>query len=285
MLRQLTIKNFAIVESVSLEFGPHFNVLTGETGAGKSLIVDALYFLLGDKIDPEMLPTEGERMVVEALFQMPSRKPRHAACCGTRASTHKRAKSTSSANLPAPRARPEAIINGEIATAALAAEVGEDLVDIHGQHEHQAIFNTHKHRHLVDSFGHLEHLLSSTDTAYQTLKMLLDERDSLGGDPREIARKTDLLQFQVNEIAAAKLGEIIEDELLRYYQKLKHAEKITSFLKEAQRLVDEDGGGGVDRAFRHGRRPNQGRAPGWTPTWKTWSRPPWTSRIPQSAFL
>ena len=75
MLRTLSIKNFAIVEAVSLEFGPHFNVLTGETGAGKSLIVDALYFLLGDKIDPEMLPTEGERTVVEALFQMPPESP------------------------------------------------------------------------------------------------------------------------------------------------------------------------------------------------------------------
>src|SRR5579863_3784650 len=71
MLRQLFIKNFAIVDSITLEFGPGFNVLTGETGAGKSMIVDALYFLLGDRISVDMLRSGEERAVVEALFQIP----------------------------------------------------------------------------------------------------------------------------------------------------------------------------------------------------------------------
>src|SRR5271155_401863 len=75
MLRQLSIKNFAIVDSVTMEFGPGFNVLTGETGAGKSLIVDALYFLLGDRISSEMLRAGEERAVVEALFQVPPKSP------------------------------------------------------------------------------------------------------------------------------------------------------------------------------------------------------------------
>lgn len=243
MLRQLSIKNFAIVESVSLEFGPHFNVLTGETGAGKSLIVDALYFLLGDRIDSELIPAGGERTVVEALFQIPDDNPtvkllREKGIDPLGGEIHIKREFTRSSG------KTRSFINGEIATAALAAEVGEGLVDIHGQHEHQAIFNTHKHRHLIDAFGHLEPLLTSTGKAYQVLKALLTERETLGGDPREIARKTDLLEFQVNEIAAAKLENIQEAELLQHYQKLKHAEKITGYLQEAQRFMDEEGGGG-----------------------------------------
>jgi len=244
MLRQLSIKNFAIVDSVGLEFGPKFNVLTGETGAGKSLIVDALYFLLGDRIDSELLPTGGERTVVEALFQISNVHPlnpllKEKGIDPQGGEIHIKREFTRSSG------KTRSFINGEIATASLAAEVGEGLVDIHGQHEHQAIFNTHKHRHLIDAFGHLEASLDATGKAYQALKALLDERETLGGDPREIARKTDLLQFQVNEIEAAKLENINEEELLQKYQKLKHAEKITGYLQDAQRQLDEEGDGGA----------------------------------------
>ncbi len=244
MLRQLSIKNFAIVESVSLEFGPGFNVLTGETGAGKSLIVDALYFLLGDRIDSELLPAGGDRTIVEALFQIPKGHP-VIALLDEKGIDPKGGEIHIKREFTRASGKTRSFINGEIATAALAAEVGEGLVDIHGQHEHQAIFNTHKHRHLIDAFGHLDLELASTGRAYQTLKALLDERETLGGDPREIARKTDLLQFQAEEIGRAKLESLNEEELLQRYQKLKHAEKITGYLQEAQRQMDEEGGGGV----------------------------------------
>src|SRR5580693_2505754 len=161
MLRQLSIKNFAIVDSVTMEFGPGFNVLTGETGAGKSLIVDALYFLLGDRINGDMLRAGEDRAVVEALFQVPAKGSavKKLAEWGIDAAQGemlvKREFSRSSG-------KTRSFVNGEMATASMISELGDWLVDIHGQHEHQAIFNVGRHRQLIDAFGHHENLLAKT---------------------------------------------------------------------------------------------------------------------------
>jgi DNA repair protein RecN (Recombination protein N) len=248
MLRQLSIKNFAIVESVTMEFGSGFNVLTGETGAGKSLIVDALYFLLGDRINADMLRAGEDRAVVEALFQvsLKSSAIKKLAEWGIDASQGemlvKREFNRSSG-------KTRSFVNGEMATAAMISELGDWLVDIHGQHEHQAIFNVGRHRQLIDSFGHLEKLLEKTSAAYEALSNLLVEQSRLGGDSREIARRTDLLQFQVQEIEASGLESLNEEELLKKYQLMKHAEKIAKYVTEAQRLLDEEGDGGATGLF------------------------------------
>ena len=248
MLRQLSIKNFAIVESVTMEFGPGFNVLTGETGAGKSLIVDALYFLLGDRINADMLRAGEERAVVEALFQVPLKSSaiKKLSEWGIDAS---RGEMLVKREFNRSSGKTRSFVNGEMATAAMISELGDWLVDIHGQHEHQAIFNIGRHRQLIDSFGHLEKLLEKTSDTYQTLSELLIEQTRLGGDSREIARRTDLLQFQVQEIEASGLESLNEEELLKKYQLMKHAEKITKYVTEAQRLMDEEGEGGATGLF------------------------------------
>ncbi|HEY5040067.1 MAG TPA: DNA repair protein RecN, partial [bacterium] len=248
MLRQLSIKNFAIVDSVTMEFGPGFNVLTGETGAGKSLIVDALYFLLGDRINAEMLRAGEERAVVEALFQVSEKgsSVKKLAEWGIAAPQGeilvKREYVRSSG-------KTRSFLNGEMATASMISELGDVLIDIHGQHEHQAIFNVGRHRKLVDSFGHLEKILQKVGEAYHALSDLLAEQSRLGGDSKEIARRTDLLQFQAQEIEAAALHEMNEEELLKKYQLLKHAGKITKHIMDAQTILDEEGRGGVTGMF------------------------------------
>jgi len=248
MLRQLSIKNFAIVDSIAMEFGPGFNVLTGETGAGKSMIVDALYFLLGDRMAAELLRTGEERAVVEALFQAAPKGSavKKLAEWGIAASNGEilvKREYTRSAG------KTRSFVNGEMATAAMIAELGDWLVDIHGQHEHQAIFNLGRHRQLIDAFGRLEKNLEKTSEAYQALSDLLTEQFRLGGDSREIARRTDLLQFQIQEIEASGLENLNEEELLQKYQTMKHGEKITKQMTEAQRLLDEEGDGGVRGLF------------------------------------
>jgi DNA repair protein RecN (Recombination protein N) len=248
MLRQLSIKNFAIVDSVTMEFGPGFNVLTGETGAGKSLIVDALYFLLGDRINGDMLRAGEDRAVVEALFQVPVKGSavKKLAEWGIDAAQGemlvKREFSRSSG-------KTRSFVNGEMATASMISELGDWLVDIHGQHEHQAIFNVGRHRQLIDAFGHHEALLEKTAEAYEKLSELMIEQTRLGGDSREIARRTDLLQFQVQEIEAAGLETLNEEELLKKYQLMKYAAKITNYINEAQSLLDEEGDGGATGLF------------------------------------
>src|SRR5665213_1546714 len=248
MLRQLSIKNFAIVDSVTMEFGEGFNVLTGETGAGKSLIVDALYFLLGDRINADMIRQGEERTVVEALFQVPpkGKVTQKLFEWGIEAPYGEiliKRELTRSAG------KTKSLVNGEMATAAMIAELGEGLIDIHGQHEHQAIFNIRKHRELIDAFGRLEPQLEKVSQAYESLAHLLTEQTRLGGDSREIARRTDLLQFQVQEIEESGVEKLNEEELLRRFQVMKHAEKITKLVSEAQRLLDEEGDGGATGLF------------------------------------
>ncbi|HVM32165.1 MAG TPA: DNA repair protein RecN, partial [bacterium] len=248
MLKSLSIKNFAIVDSVTLEFGPGFNVMTGETGAGKSLIVDALHFLLGDRINLDMLRQGEERALVEALFQLGPRDPLLAKLAEwgfeapggelivkrefTRASGKTRS-----------------FLNGELATAAVIAELGEGLIDIHGQHEHQAIFNVAQHRLLVDRAGHLEAFLDKTAQAYKSLAGLLAERDRLGGDAGQIERRLDLLSFQVKEIEDSGVLEMDEEALTRKFQVYKQSEKIVKHLTESQGWLDSAEGGGADKFF------------------------------------
>ena len=248
MLRQLSIQNFAIVDSVTMEFGSGFNVLTGETGAGKSLIVDALYFLLGDRIHSDMLRAGEEKAVVEALFQVPAKGSAVAKLAEWGIETSqgevlvKREYTRASG-------KTRSFVNGSMATASMIAELGDWLVDIHGQHEHQAIFNIGRHRQLIDAYGHFEKLLEKTSETHQSLSALLNEQARLGGDSREIARRTDLLQFQVQELEAAGLEKVNEEELLKKYQAMKYGEKITKQLLEAQRFLDEEGRGGVTGLF------------------------------------
>src|SRR5579872_2278816 len=231
-----------------MEFGPGFNVLTGETGAGKSLIVDALYFLLGGRITADMLRAGEERAIVEALFQLPAKGSaiKKLAEWGINAPQGEilvKREFTRSAG------KTRSFVNGEMATASMIAELGDWLVDIHGQHEHQAIFNVGRHRQLIDAFGRLEKLLEKTSETYQVLSQLLTEQSHLGGDSREIARRTDLLQFQIQEIEASGLEKLNEEELLQKFQTMKHGEKITKQMTEAQRLLDEEGDGGVTGLF------------------------------------
>lgn len=248
MLRQLSIKNFAIVESVTMEFGPHFNVLTGETGAGKSLIVDAMHFLLGDRINADTLRSGEERAVVEALFQVPGKSPaipklaEWGIGCDHGEILVKREYTRSSG-------KTRSFVNGEMATAAMIAELGDWLLDIHGQHEHQAIFNVGRHRRLIDAYGKLEKAVERTASAHGTLSTLLTEQARLGGDSREIARRTDLLQFQVQEIEASGIETLNEEELLQKYQLMRSAEKITQRLSDAQKVLDEEGDGGATGLF------------------------------------
>jgi DNA repair protein RecN (Recombination protein N) len=248
MLRQLSIKNFALVDSLCLEFGPGFNVMTGETGAGKSLIVDALYFLLGDRFTTDLLREGEERAVVEALFHFTEKSAvsRKLSEWGVNALDGellvKREFTRSSG-------KTRSFLNGELSTASMVSEIGDMLVDIHGQHEHQSIFNVGRHRALVDAFGHLEKRLETVNMAYQRITSLLKEKGRLGGDSGEITRRTVLLQFQVQEIEAAGLIGLNEEELQRKYLLSRHSEKIIKSIVEAQWFLDEEAGGGATGLF------------------------------------
>jgi len=237
MLRQLSVQNFAIVDRVDLEFEPGFNVLTGETGAGKSLLVDALYFLLGERLDPSMLRAGEEKASAEALFQVRPGSPALAKIAewGLDAVDGEillRREYTRSSG------KTRSTVNGSMATASMASELADLLVDLHGQHEHQAIFNVSRHRRLVDAFGSLEKKLEETTRTYRDLSKLLEEQTRLGGDSRDAVRRQDLLTFQVEELESAGLEDLEEEALNRDYQSAKHAGKVAELLTSVQDALE-----------------------------------------------
>jgi len=135
-------------------------------------------------------------------------------------------------------------VNGSMATAAMAAELADLLVDLHGQHEHQSIFNVSRHRHLVDAFGSLEKKLEETARTYRGLSALLEEQARLGGDARDAVRRQDLLTFQVEELESAGIEDLDEEVLNRDYQSAKHAGRVAELLAFVQEALEGGVGGG-----------------------------------------
>ena len=184
MLVELAVKNLGVIESARIPFGDGLVALTGETGAGKTMLVEALNLLSGQKADPSRVRVGSDEAVVEALF-----------VDGDDEFVLRRVVPVSG--------RSKAYLNGELATAATLAEVAGDLLEMHGQHAQQQLFSARAHRDALDEFAGID----TTDLARlkAELRLLRSEIDASGGDERSRARELSLLEFQVEEIDAAQL--------------------------------------------------------------------------------
>ncbi len=234
MLRELNIRNFAIIDQLQVEFGPGLNVLTGETGAGKSIIVDALNLVLGERASTDLIRTGCQEAVVEAAFELNSgaEGPVRALLAeqGIEASPGedllvRRVISSTGKN--------KVYINGSQATLAALAAVGVHLADIHGQHEHQSLLSLERQLEMLDSFGGLEGLRNTVAADYRRFQDLRAQLSSLEAGEREKAQREDLLRYQANEIETARLlpG---EDEALAQEQKLlANSEKLAGLARAA----------------------------------------------------
>ncbi|GBE00345.1 DNA repair protein RecN [bacterium BMS3Abin07] len=209
MLRELKIKNFAIVDSLTVEFHPGLNILTGETGAGKSIIIGAIEMLLGARAQGEMIKSGADSAELQAFFDI------HEAPVleklGIDASEGVIVRRIISGN-----GRGRVYINDILTNVKSLEEFGRYLVDIHGQHDHQRLTAADRQLEFIDLFGRLEDLIAEYRTAYDERHRLEDELFRLGADSKERARRLDLLKFQINEIESADIspGEIngLEEE-------------------------------------------------------------------------
>ncbi|GBD30504.1 DNA repair protein RecN [bacterium HR32] len=224
MLRELHVRDFALLEDVRVEFGPGLNVLTGETGAGKSMLVDALGAVLGYRTPSDVVRTGASVARIAAVFDL-ARWPRVA---------------EAAAELGVPLedgtlvlvrevgGRARAYANGEPTTVAVLRRLGSLLVEVHGQHEGQRLLDPSTHRELLDAFGQdaLGELLARVGALFARWREARAALRSLEGDERERAHRVDLLAFQVAEIEAARLrpGEL--DELTALRARLVHAERL-----------------------------------------------------------
>jgi len=238
MLRELTIHNLAVIENVSVTFHSGFHVLTGETGAGKSIVIDALTLAAGGRGSAEMIRHGCDRADIEAVFDLPQAHPVW--------ETLKRIGIDADADETLlirrellAHGKSSARINGQNVTLTMLKEVGEHLVNIHGQHEHQSLLRTDKHLEWLDLFAGNE--IATEKSAYRQLYMQYQtvsrERKELEDKSRQGMQMLDLYRYQQEEIAAARLKAGEDESLADERRKLSNAEKLTDAVTEAYDLL------------------------------------------------
>ncbi len=236
MLCQLSIENIALIDKLELELKNGLNILSGETGAGKSIIIDSLNFVLGERADKSLIRFGTDKASVEAVFEdylTPSIKD----CLddlGIEAEDVLILRRKMSAD-----GKNECRINGRISTLSALKSLTELLVDIHGQHEHQSLLKSTNHIKLLDKLGEkkIATVKGEVEKNFDDYTLLKKEFLRFGNaDERE--RKLDILSFQIDEIEKADVKDGEEDELLSARKRIRNMEKIISALEGAKNLLD-----------------------------------------------
>jgi DNA repair protein RecN (Recombination protein N) len=221
MLRLLRIRNLAVIEAVEVELEPGFNVLTGETGAGKSILVEAVGLLLGARASADLVRTGEAQATIEAIFED--------------ADSGKvliRREVTS-------QGRSRSFVNGNLATAGALRELADRLVELHGQHEHQTLLDPQSHLPLLDEASGLAAHVAAVSSAWISMRQLQEQRDRARMDGREKTARLELIAFQLGELerAAPKAGE--DEELATSRQILANAERVQRLCEEAYSILYE----------------------------------------------
>jgi DNA repair protein RecN (Recombination protein N) len=234
MLKELSIRNFAIIDQLRVEFGPGLNVFTGETGAGKSIVVDALNLALGERASTDLVRTGSAEAVVEAAFDLAGR-----VSSAVRELLLEQGIETATGEdlivrrIISTTGKSKIYINGSLANLNTLAEVGGHLADIHGQHEHQSLLAADRQMDMLDSFGDLFAKREAFAGMYRQLHDLRHELAELEAGEREKAQREDLLRYQVNEIEAARLQEGEDVALAGEQRVLANAEKLAGLAASA----------------------------------------------------
>lgn len=238
MLQTLRIQNYALIDEVELEFHAGLNILTGETGAGKSIIAGALTLVLGGRAVSETVRDASRSAKVEAAFLVPSPTPHLAELLRTHAIDLEDGELLLS-RVVSPEGRSKAYANGSLIPVSVQAALGDELVDLHGQHEHQSLLKTDRQLRLLDSFAGLE---SKSDALAKTVGDLREVESRIAelesGD-RDLARQVDFMRFEASEIDQAGLEPDEDVELQSRRNLIANAEKIFSAASKARRALSE----------------------------------------------
>lgn len=227
MLLELHIENLAIIERVDLTFGEGFNVLTGETGAGKSILLDAIGLVLGDRADPHMVRAGANRALVQAVFDL-SQSPDDMGDLLSESGIELEEGLLYLTRELHASGRSIARVNGQPVPLQVVKALGDALVDLHGQHEHQSLLRTQTHLDFLDRWlgEHVMSLRAKTRESVQRVHALQREWEELNAREREREQLLDLYQFQIAEIENAQLQPGEEESLLTEERRLTHAEKL-----------------------------------------------------------
>ena len=240
MLKELIISDFAIIEQLHIQFATGFNVLTGETGAGKSIIIDAVSVLLGERVDSEMIRAQATSALVEGIFELQ----------GTMLAPLQAFLDQEGLEADAPGAlvlsreirqngRHLCRVNGRVVTLSVFRDITEQLIDIHGQGDHMSLFRVKQHLAVLDRYGDLAELRQQMANLFRQIRQIRRELNQLLQDERETARQVDLLSYQVGEISAALLKPGEDEELQAERNRLANAEHLIELATESYRALQE----------------------------------------------
>lgn len=235
MLRNLHVKNLALIEEAEVDFTEGLNVLTGETGAGKSIIIGSINLALGEKVPREMLRDNGEPALVELVFEVENQRVEqqlremdifpedHQVILSRRIAA----------------GRSVAKINGESVPASKVKEAASLLIDMHGQHEHQSLLKKQKHMEILDDYAReeLSPVKEQLRSLYGEYREVCGRLEESGADEESRRRELSLLEYEIQEIDAAQLVEGEDDELEQQFRKLSNGRRIMESLQGAHQLL------------------------------------------------
>ena len=239
MLTDLRIKNLALVNDLAIQFSPGYNSITGEPGAGKSILIGALGLVLGERADRTLIRDGDDHCSVEAIIDVAGLgKAFHSHLeqngiepCEENQLFLKRSFSASGGN--------RQFVNGSPTTLNILASIGEWLVDIHGPHAHQSLLKTARQLEILDAYGGLEKQRSDFAALVDERAALASQKAELIVDEDAYARELDLLRFQVSEIESAQLKPDEEPELEQAFQRATHSARLAELAAEARQLIDD----------------------------------------------
>jgi DNA repair protein RecN (Recombination protein N) len=241
MLQELDIRNYALIDRVKIDFSEGLNILTGETGAGKSIIIGALGLILGERSASDVIRTGANNALVRATIDVSNSQRVSELLSETDLKDEEDSGMLLLSREISKNGRSRCWINEQTTTISTIREIGDYLVDIHGQHEHQTLFRSEKHLEILDDFGGLKNHVHKVTDVYDRLRDLMAERDRLVQDRDEKLRQKELFEFQLKELENAKLEESEEEKLIRERQILNNAELIFELANRIyERLYNSD---------------------------------------------
>jgi len=239
MLTELRIRDFAIIQEVSLRLGAGFVVFTGETGAGKSIIIDAVEMLLGGRAEASMIRTDAAAALIEGAFQLnPANGEELQALLESEGLRDEPTALTLGREIRR-EGRSICRVNGRTVSLGLMRAIGELLVDVHGQSEHLSLLRVKEHLNLLDRYAQTEVLRQEFQQAFGTLLAVRRELAELRERERDAARRSEMLAFQINEIQAASLRPEEEAALTEERSRLANAEQLADLAGRAIAALDE----------------------------------------------
>ena len=241
MLQVLKVFNFALIEQTEIEFSPGFNVLTGETGAGKSIVIDALSVVLGGRSSVEMIRSGSEQFRVEAVFDL-QHHPKVLSFLADQAIQTEEDGLMFISRSVSRQGKNTVLLNGTHAPLSLLRVIGDMLLDMHGQHENQALLRPESYIDLLDgSDAQIAERLARYRESFAAWRQTAEKIAAVDKDERQRVQRIDMLKWQVSEIEAARLRDTEEEELPRQVTLLTNAEKISASVGAAWNFLSEGG--------------------------------------------